>query len=125
MASQAAEAPVLELKPRAAPLLSDPQFPVPGLRPRADVPRWGDGDTRAMDAKVDTLVVTCGVPCKRLDELVVTVLDHTVAVAGPEGFAHELELPAEADMSALTVELYKGFLELRAPCLSRVVGGAR
>ena len=36
-------------------------------------------------------------------------------MAGPEGFSHELELPAEADMDQLEVELYHGYLELRAP----------
>jgi HSP20 family molecular chaperone IbpA len=69
----------------------------------------------AMSQLLDTMVVTCGVPCESLDELDLTVFGHTVAVAGPYGFRHELELPDEADMSGLTVELDKGFLELRAP----------
>jgi HSP20 family molecular chaperone IbpA len=68
-----------------------------------------------MSAALDTMVVTCAVPCAELDELELVVRDHTVAVTGPAGFRHELELPDEADMRALTVELYKGFLELRAP----------
>ena len=68
-----------------------------------------------MSAVLDTMVVTCEVPCKQLDELDLTVVGQTVFVAGPDGFRHELELPEDADMSGLTVELFKGFLELRAP----------
>jgi hypothetical protein len=68
-----------------------------------------------MSTVLDTMVMTCEVPCERLDELELTVVGHTVAVAGPDGFRHELELPEDADMSRLTVELFKGFLELRAP----------
>jgi HSP20 family molecular chaperone IbpA len=68
-----------------------------------------------MNAVLDTMVVTCEVPCERIDELELTVVGQTVSVAGPDGFRHELELPEDADMSALTVELFKGFLELRAP----------
>lgn len=78
-----------------------------------------------MSAEVETLVVTFGVPCNNLDELDLTVLDHTVAVSGPEGFRHDVQLPLEADMSALTIELYKGFLELRAPRRSGHTGGSR
>ena len=77
-----------------------------------------------MSAVLDTMVVTCAVPCGQLDELDLTVVGHTVAIAGPGEFRHELELPAEADMSALTIELFKGFLELRAPRRSRMTGGA-
>ena len=68
-----------------------------------------------MNAVLDTMVVTCEVPCERLDELELTVAGQTVSVAGPDGFRHELELPEDADMSGLTAELFKGFLELRAP----------
>lgn len=68
-----------------------------------------------MSAALDTMVVTCPVPSADLEELELVVRDHTVAVTGPAGFQHELELPEEADMRALAVELYKGFLELRAP----------
>ena len=46
----------------------------------------------------DMMVLTCRVPCTNLDRL-----------------RHELELPPEADMARLSVELYKGILELRAP----------
>jgi HSP20 family molecular chaperone IbpA len=68
-----------------------------------------------MSTVLDTMVVTCEVPSGQLDELDLTVVGHTVAVAGLDGFRHELEFPEEADMSELTVELFKGFLELRAP----------
>lgn len=65
-----------------------------------------------------TIVVTFPVPCYELSELELTSKNHTVVVAGPEGFSHELELPAEADMDQLEVELYHGYLELRAPRVS-------
>jgi HSP20 family molecular chaperone IbpA len=65
-----------------------------------------------------TIVVTFSVPCYELSELELTSEDHKVVVAGPEGFSHELKLPAEADMSRLEVELYHGYLELRAPRVS-------
>ena len=68
-----------------------------------------------MNAVLDTMVVTCAVPCVRLDDLELTVVGQAVAVVGPDGFRHELELPDDADMRKLTVELFKGFLELRAP----------
>lgn len=68
-----------------------------------------------MSTALDTMVVTCPVPCADLEDLELVVRGHRVAVSGPAGFSHELELPDEADMRALTVELYKGFLELRAP----------
>ena len=61
-----------------------------------------------------TLVVTCPVPCEDLAELELTPLDHMIEVVGPEGFRHDLELPLDADMSHLHVELYKGVLEVRA-----------
>ena len=41
--------------------------------------------------------------------------DHTIDVAGPNGYRHELELPDNADMERLEVELHKHFLEVRAP----------
>jgi hypothetical protein len=62
-----------------------------------------------------TFVVTCSVPVSDLDELELTPLEHTIAVTGPNGFRHELELPGEADMERLEVELHKHFLEIRAP----------
>jgi len=34
---------------------------------------------------------------------------------GPAGYTHELQLPVEADMDGLEVELHKHFLEVRAP----------
>ena len=71
-----------------------------------------------------TIVVTCPVPCRELGELELTSEDHTVVVRGPNGFRHELELPAEADMVKLEVELYHGYLELRAP-RQRETGGSR
>lgn len=62
-----------------------------------------------------TFVVTCSVPVSDLDELELTHQDHTITVTGPNGFRHELELPGEADLARLEVELHKHFLELRAP----------
>ena len=62
-----------------------------------------------------TIVVTCPVPCSSLDELELTPADHVIAVAGPDGFEHELELPEDADMERLEVEIHKHFLEVRAP----------
>lgn len=70
-----------------------------------------------MSTPLDTMVVICQVPCADLEDLELVVHDHTIAVTGPAGYRHELELPDEADMRALEVELYKGFLELRAPRL--------
>ena len=65
----------------------------------------------------DMMVVTCRVPCSNLERLSLSVVDHTVSVAGPGGFRHKLELPPESDMERLGVQLYKGILELRAPRL--------
>lgn len=65
----------------------------------------------------DMMVVTCHVPCNDLERLSLHVVDHTVSVEGPAGFRHELELPGESDMRRLSVQLYKGILELRAPRL--------
>jgi hypothetical protein len=62
-----------------------------------------------------TVVVTCSVPSSTLDELQLTHVDHTIAVTGPNGFRHELELPEGADMEQLEIELHKHFLEVRAP----------
>jgi hypothetical protein len=62
-----------------------------------------------------TFVVTCSVLVSDLDELELTRLDQTIAVTGPNGFRRELELPGEADMERLDVELHKHFLEIRAP----------
>jgi HSP20 family molecular chaperone IbpA len=71
--------------------------------------------TSALIETSDMMVVTCRVPCNDLERLSLAVFDHTVSVEGPEGFRHELELPAESDMRRLSVQLYKGILELRAP----------
>jgi hypothetical protein len=62
-----------------------------------------------------TLVVTCPVPCDDLARLELTPLDHTIEVVGPGGFRHDLELPLDADMSSLHVEVFRGVLEVRAP----------
>jgi hypothetical protein len=62
-----------------------------------------------------TFVVTCSVPVTDLDELTLTPQNHTITVTGPNGFRHELELPGEADLDRLEVELHKHFLEIRAP----------
>lgn len=61
------------------------------------------------------MVVTCRVPCTDVDELSLAVHEHTVTVSAPGGFRHELELPIESDMDRLSVGLYRGILELRAP----------
>jgi HSP20 family molecular chaperone IbpA len=63
----------------------------------------------------DMLVMTCRVPCTDIADLSLAVDGHQVVVTAPHGFRHELALPAEADMSGLGVELYRGILELRAP----------
>jgi hypothetical protein len=62
-----------------------------------------------------TFVVTCSVPVSGLDELRLTQHDHMIEVSGPKGFRHVLELPGEADLDRLEVELHKHFLEIRAP----------
>jgi hypothetical protein len=61
------------------------------------------------------LVLTCRVPVGELDELELTTVDHTLTIAGPAGYTHQLELPPEADTERLEIELYKHFLEVRAP----------
>jgi len=63
----------------------------------------------------DSLVVTCRVPVGDLAELELISADHTLSIVGPAGYRHELELPLEADMERLEVELHKHFLEVRAP----------
>jgi HSP20 family molecular chaperone IbpA len=78
------------------------------------------GDTGPMIASKphetgDMLVITCRVPCTDLSQLSLALDGHQVVVTVPDGFRHELALPAEADMSRLGVELYRGILELRAP----------
>ena len=62
----------------------------------------------------ESLVVTCRVPVGNLAELELTSADHTLSIVGPAGYRHELELPPEADMGRLEVELHKHFLEIRA-----------
>jgi hypothetical protein len=62
-----------------------------------------------------TFVVTCDVPVSDLDQLRLTSCDHTIEVDGPDDFHHVLELPEEADLGRLEVELHKHFLEVRAP----------
>ena len=63
----------------------------------------------------ESLVVTCRVPVGNLAELELTSADHTLSIVGPAGYRHELELPPEAEMDRLEVELHKHFLEVRAP----------
>ena len=62
-----------------------------------------------------TFVVTCSVPSTDLDELNVKFVDHTIRVTGPDGFREELQVPDDADLDRLEVELHKHFLEFRAP----------
>lgn len=64
------------------------------------------------------LVMTCRVPVSELHELELRSVDHTLSIVGPAGYMHELELPAQADMERLEVELHKHFLEVRAPLRS-------
>ena len=71
----------------------------------------GRGHARSMTR---TFVITCKVPCSHLVDLDLKPHDHVIDVEGP-GFRHELELPNEADMERLEVELHKHFLEIRAP----------
>jgi hypothetical protein len=59
--------------------------------------------------------VTCPVPCDDIGKLQLKQLDHMIEVDGPKGFHHDLQLPLEADMSHLHVEVHKGILEVRAP----------
>jgi hypothetical protein len=68
-----------------------------------------------MSAPTETLVITCRVPVGELAELEVTSAGHTLSIVGPAGYEHELELPDEADMGRLELELHKHFLEVRAP----------
>jgi len=62
-----------------------------------------------------TYVVTCSVPSTDLDELNLRVIGHTIWVTGPGGFREELQVPDDADLDRLEVELHKHFLEFRAP----------
>ena len=63
----------------------------------------------------ESLVVTCRVPVGDMAELELVSADHTLSIVGPAGYRHELDLPPEADMGQLEVELHKHFLEVRAP----------
>jgi hypothetical protein len=61
-----------------------------------------------------TFVVTVRVPEVGADELSVEVREHTLSIAGPDGFTHEVTMP-DADMQQLKAQLYRRTLELRAP----------
>ncbi len=63
----------------------------------------------------DMLVVTLGVPTRDATQLVVGVEDGIVRVDGPDGFRHEVRLPAGADADRLQAGLFGDVLELRAP----------
>jgi HSP20 family molecular chaperone IbpA len=107
--------------------LQSPADPIPGqefseiaLRAHADDRLAAAGDTGPMIASKphetgDMLVITCPVPCTDIADISLAVDGHQVVVTAPGGFRHELALPAEADMSGLGVELYRGILELRTP----------
>ncbi len=61
------------------------------------------------------LVVTMTVPTTDAAELAVSVGAGVVRVLGPDGFRHEVPLPAGADADRLQAGLFQDILELRAP----------
>ena len=63
----------------------------------------------------DMLVVTVRVPTRDVAELTVSVDQGVVHVLGPDGFRHEVPLPAGADADRLHAALFQDVLELRAP----------
>jgi HSP20 family molecular chaperone IbpA len=63
----------------------------------------------------DMLVVTTRVPTRDPAEVSVTVRKGLIHVLGPDGFRHEMPLPAGADAERLHAELFHDILELRAP----------
>lgn len=59
-------------------------------------------------------VVTLVVPRTARDGLSVDVRGQTIVVSGP-GFRREVAMSPEADTAHLDAQLYRDFLELRAP----------
>jgi HSP20 family molecular chaperone IbpA len=62
----------------------------------------------------DMMVVTVRVPPTSAADLSITVTGSEVRVLGPQGFRHEVMIPA-ADLERLQAQLFRGILELRAP----------
>lgn len=63
----------------------------------------------------DMLVVTVRVPTCDPAELAVSLEGDLICVQGPEGYWHEVPLPAGADADRLHADLFCDVLELRAP----------
>jgi HSP20 family molecular chaperone IbpA len=63
----------------------------------------------------DMFVVTVSVPTTDAGQLTVSVEDGAIRVLGPDGFRHEVPLPAGADAERLHADLFHDILELRAP----------
>lgn len=63
----------------------------------------------------DMMVVTVRVPTCAADELAVRVEEGVIRVAGPDGYRHDVPLPAGADADRLHADLFRDVLELRAP----------
>jgi hypothetical protein len=62
-------------------------------------------------------VVAVVVPRSAQSGLSVAVRGHTVTVTGAGGYRHEIALSPDADAEHLDAQLYRDFLELRAPHL--------
>ena len=63
----------------------------------------------------DMMVVTVRVPVCEADELAVSVEHGVIRVVGPDGYRHDVPLPAGADADRLHADLFRDVLELRAP----------
>jgi HSP20 family molecular chaperone IbpA len=71
-----------------------------------------------MNGQLETdhmLVVTVTVPTTDAAQLAVSVREGVIRVLGPDGFRHEVPLPAGADADRLQAGLFQDILELRAP----------
>ena len=63
-------------------------------------------------------VVTLVLPRSARADVSIAVDGHTVTVTGSGGYRHEVAMSPEADTAHLDAQLYRGYLELRAPHLS-------
>jgi HSP20 family molecular chaperone IbpA len=63
----------------------------------------------------DMMVVTVRVPICEADQLAVSVGEGVIRVSGPDGYRHDVPLPAGADADRLHADLFRDVLELRAP----------